>query len=266
MMRADDVNEYDADAPSSPINRDARILSVADHGVNPLPAPEPDDDVDWGSRRGGRNRRPEAWLSWKEVLIWCGIPILVVIIIRTFLFGFYSIPSGSMLDTIHEGDRVVTTQLIPGVADLQRGDVIVFKDPAHWLRAETSSSLGQSEYLIKRLIGLPGDTIACDGPGSPITINGVAIDEHSYIRPGVDPSAMSFKVTVTAGHLFVLGDNRSNSADSRFHRDDGDQGLVPVSDVVGVGLAIYWPVQNLSSLNGHHDVFASVPDRSASAK
>ncbi|MCH4159788.1 signal peptidase I [Bifidobacterium sp.] len=260
-MRSDGMNEHYEDSSSADNNQDARILSVADYGVNPDPQQESKP-----RRSRNRQKRPDSLLSWSEVLIWCGIPILVVIVIRTFLFGFYAIPSGSMLDTIHIGDRVITSQLVPTVAKLQRGDVIVFKDPAHWLNAGNSTAFGQSEYLIKRLIGMPGDTVECDGPGSPITINGVAVDEQSYIRPGVDPSAIAFKVTVSADHVFVLGDNRANSEDSRYHQDDGDDGLVPISDVVGVGLAIYWPIQHISTLNAHHQVFSSVPDESASAQ
>ena len=112
----------------------------------------------------------------RATLVWCGIPIIIVLLIRIFLLGFYVIPSGSMMNTIEPGDRVITSKLTPKVFDLKRGDVVVFKDPDHWLRQEDSSKLG-GDYLIKRLIGLPGDTVACEGPGKPITINGVAIDE-----------------------------------------------------------------------------------------
>ena len=118
----------------------------------------------------------------RDTLVWCGIPIIIVLLIRIFLLGFYVIPSGSMMNTIEPGDRVITSKLTPKVFDLKRGDVVVFKDPDHWLRQEDSSKLG-GDYLIKRLIGLPGDTVACEGPGKPITINGVAIDESAYIRP-----------------------------------------------------------------------------------
>ncbi|MFT8356424.1 MAG: signal peptidase I [Bifidobacterium aquikefiri] len=189
------------------------------------------------------------------------LPFAIVLVIRLFFFGFYSIPSASMMDTIQIGDRVITSKIAPKHPGLARGDVIVFKDPAHWLSAESSSTSYQnSEYLIKRLIGLPGDTVACKGPGWPITINGVAIDEKDYIRPGVDPSSMAFNVKVAAGHVFVLGDNRSNSADSRYHANDGDNGLVPESDVVGVGMVVYWPISRWSVLSNHKNVFASVPN------
>lgn len=195
----------------------------------------------------------------RDTLVWCGIPIIVVLLIRVFLIGFYVIPSESMMNTIEPGDRVITSKLTPKVFDLKRGDVVVFKDPNHWLQQENSGKLG-GDFLIKRLIGLPGDTVACEGPGKPVTVNGTAIDESSYIRPGVVPSSFPFSVKVTAGHVFVMGDNRSNSADSRYHQDDSSHGLVPVSDVVGVGLVKYWPLNHISTLDAHHDVFKDVPE------
>lgn len=160
------------------------------------------------------------------------------------------------------GRPVITSKLTPKVFKLQRGDVVVFKDPDHWLQQENSGRFG-GDYLIKRLIGLPGDTVACEGPGKPVTVNGVAIDETSYIRSGVDPSSFAFSEKVTAGHVFVMGDNRANSADSRYHQDDSSHGLVPVSDVVGVGLVKYWPLNHISTLDAHHDVFRDVPEGSA---
>jgi len=163
-----------------------------------------------------------------------------------------------MMDTFVPGDRVMTSKIF----NLQRGDVVVFKDPNNWLNEERSNAIGGG-FLIKRLIGMPGDVVECKGAGQPITINGVEIDESSYIRPGVEPSAFPFSVTVTEGHVFVMGDNRSNSADSRYHQSDNDHGLVPIDDVVGTGLAIYWPINHIGLLASHHDVFKDVPDASS---
>ena len=188
--------------------------------------------------------------------------VLVVLLIRLLLVGCYTIPSRSMESTIEPGDRVLTTKLTPKIFALKRGDVVVFHDPANWLAGESDSTLGE-DYLIKRLIGLPGDVVECKGGGSPITINGVAIDETAYIKDGVQPSSFPFKVTVSENHIFVMGDNRSNSADSRYHQDDGDNGLVPIGKVVGVALVRYWPLNRLSTVSGHHDVFRDVPEGTA---
>lgn len=130
-------------------------------------------------------------------------PFVAVLLVRIFLIGFYVIPSGSMRDTIEIGDRVITSKLTPKYFDLKRGDIVVFHDPANWLNQETTR--GKGDYLIKRLIGLPGDVVECGGAGQPVKINGVAIDETSYIKSGVDPSSFSFRVEVTAGHIFVMG-------------------------------------------------------------
>ena len=157
---------------------------------------------------------------------------------------------------------MLTTKLTPKIFALKRGDVVVFHDPANWLAGESDSTLGE-DYLIKRLIGLPGDVVECKGGGSPITINGVGIDETAYIKDGVQPSSFPFKVTVSENHIFVMGDNRSNSADSRYHQDDGDNGLVPIGKVVGVALVRYWPLNRLSTVSGHHDVFRDVPEGTA---
>ena len=108
--------------------------------------------------------------DWRDTLIWCGVPVAIVLLVRMFLIGFYVIPSGSMMDTIEPGDRVITTKLTPKLFSLRRGDVVVFKDPDHWLQEENSGRLG-GDFLIKRLIGLPGDTVACEGPGQPVTVN-----------------------------------------------------------------------------------------------
>ncbi|MBT1173216.1 signal peptidase I [Bifidobacterium sp. MA2] len=255
--------------------RDQYTIDVANHGVDPSDMPVTaevvgvvDEPVDpaVGGRAAKSDGHTDGGFSWRDTLIWCGIPILIVLLIRILLVGFYEIPSRSMESTIEPGDRVVTSKLTPRVFDLRRGDVVVFHDPADWLSGEQSGNPLAGDYLIKRLIGLPGDTVECEGAGQPITVNGVAIDESAYLKEGVDPSAFPFSVKVTAGHVFVMGDNRANSSDSRYHQDDGDHGLVPISDVVGVGLVRYWPLDRMSTLDAHHEVFENVPDASSASK
>lgn len=209
-----------------------------------------------------RHRAPTptpAPFTLRDILLWCVLPVLIVLGLRLFVFGLYAIPSGSMENTIMPGDRVITTHLSPRPIALRRGDIIVFKDPANWLANEGATH--NSDRLIKRLIGLPGDTVECAGNGAPIVINGVPIDESAYLKPGVEPSRSAFSVTVPAGRLFVLGDNRANSADSRAHTNDGAQGLVPVDDVEGVAFVRYWPFNRMGWLSAHHDVFRDVPTR-----
>ncbi|KFI58313.1 signal peptidase I [Bifidobacterium gallicum] len=203
-------------------------------------------------------KHTDASFGLKDFALWCGIPILIMVLLRVFVFGMYLIPSSSMEDTIMPGDRVITSQLTPRFGKINRGDIVVFKDPSDWLPAEKTTE--GTDYLIKRVIGLPGDVVECAGNGAPVTINGVVIDEQSYIKPGVEPSAFAFNVTVTEGHLFVMGDNRANSADSRYHKNDAEKGLVPIADVKGVAFLRYWPLNRIGWLSAHHDVFAHVPE------
>lgn len=207
---------------------------------------EPDHPI--RSHRSTRSAIRETFLA---VLI----PVLIVVLIRLFVADIYVIPSGSMLDTLQIGDRIVTSKIEGEHQPIHRGDVIVFKDPAHWLGEE--GGIGNS-YLVKRVIGLPGDLVACEGAGTPVTINGHAIDESGYLRPGVDPSDVVFSVRVKAGNVFVMGDNRSNSADSRYRQNDGNGGQVPISDIRGVAKFVYWPVQHWRGLGRDDAVYSGV--------
>ncbi|MEK0307027.1 signal peptidase I [Bifidobacterium favimelis] len=199
----------------------------------------------------------------KELAIDLVVLIAAFVLVRVFLLGLYVIPSGSMEDTLGIGDRVITTNgLTRKLVKPRRGDIVVFVDPAGWLSKEGSSggpSIMKSDFLIKRLIGMPGDTVECAGSGAPVKVNGVALDETSYIRPGSDPSAFAFKVKVSEDHVFVLGDNRSNSADSRYHQGDGHNGLVPMENIKGTGLVTYWPLTHWKMLNNRHSAFDGVP-------
>lgn len=194
----------------------------------------------------------------REITLSILIPVLIVILIRLFVADIYVIPSGSMLDTLQIGDRIVTSRIEGQHGQIHRGDIIVFKDPDNWLSGESSGGILPNDYLVKRVIGLPGDTVACKGAGSKITINGHPINETSYLKPGVDPSDIAFSVKVTAHHLFVMGDNRSNSADSRYHLSDSNGGLVPVSDVQGVAKFVYWPLTHWKGLGRDDSVYAGV--------
>lgn len=209
-----------------------------------------------------QNSREKRRSAAREITLSILIPVLIVILVRVFVADIYVIPSGSMLDTLQIGDRIVTSRIEGQHEPLHRGDIIVFKDPNHWL-GQGSGGIIPSDYLVKRIIGLPGDTVACRGPGSPVTINGHAIDEKSYIRPGSNPSDIAFSVKVAPHRLFVMGDNRGNSADSRYHLADSGHGLVPTSDVQGVAKFVYWPLSHWHGLSRNDAVYAHVGGVSA---
>ena len=203
-------------------------------------------------------------------------PILVIValavslVIKTFLVQFFYIPSGSMENTLQINDRVAVNKLPFLSQSISRGDVVVFRDPANWLPepyAGNSNTVVEKikeglvtvgilpnpakQYLVKRVIGIAGDTVvAKDGV---LTINGKATSEP-YIFAGNKPSEIDFKVTVPTGKVWVMGDHRGASADSRYHQDDVNNGFVPVSKITGRAFAIIWPVKNFGLIPSHNPI------------
>ena len=216
-----------------------------------------------------------------EIAVVLGMALLLSLLIKTFLVQAFFIPSPSMENTLLVGDRVLVSKLTPGIFDLHRGDVVVFKDPGGWLGAEqitpadTDEGVGGTvrrtlsfvgllpqdagEHLIKRIIGTGGDHVVCCDASGRITVNGVAIDETPYLVPGAAPSDKTFDVVVPRGYLWVMGDNRPVSADSRLHRKLNN-GMVPVHDVVGKAFVIVWPFDRAGGLGVPASVFGGVPD------
>ncbi|MDO4899912.1 signal peptidase I [Actinomyces sp.] len=203
--------------------------------------------------------------------------LLVVALVKTFVVQTFGIPSGSMEDTLLEGDRVAVTMY--DADDVDRGDIVVFTDPDNWLTVTEPTGLrglvqealivlhllpeDSGHHLIKRVIGVGGDHIVADGEGL-LTINGVAVDEP-YLKSGRSASDVAFDVTVPEGYVWVMGDNRANSADSRFHQDDANGGFVPLEDVVGVAKFVLWPLARIESLDDG-GAFNAIPDATATAK
>ena len=246
---------------------------------------------DWASRaraehddepardRDAVRRRPSTAWSWvRETAIILVSALVLSLVVKTFLVQAFFIPSQSMRETLVENDRILVSKLTPGPFDLRRGDVVVFKDPGGWLPPELEkqrSPFGQAvndgltfigllpqdagEHLVKRIIGLPGDRVACAGPGEPVTVNGVPIDEP-YLAPGAQPSEMEFDVVVPENSLWVMGDNRQQSADSRRNQGKPGGGSVPIANVVGVACVTVWPVDRLTALTNPSETFANVPD------
>ena len=202
---------------------------------------------------GGEASRRPGRRFLRDVAIIVVAAVLASFLVKAYLVRSFYIPSESMENTLLVGDRVLVNELVPGVVPVQRGDVVVFSDPGGWLTA------AQGDDLIKRVIGLPGDTVSCCDAQGRLSVNGHPVDEsYVVLAPGSDRvSAEDFSVTVPTGRLWVMGDNRYDSADSRVH------GTVPVADVVGRAFLTTWPVSRWTVLSRHGDVWDGVPDPSS---
>jgi len=224
------------------------------------------------------SRGRAAFSAVTEIVVVLVMALVLSFVIKTFLVQAFFIPSESMYTTLLKGDRVLVSKLTPGPFALHRGDVVVFKDPGGWLdpqAAPVDSPIGgvlrqtltfigllptdSGEHLIKRVIGLPGDTVACCDPSGRVTVDGVSIDETPYLNAGDQPSVLPFHVTVPANNLWVMGDHRSVSEDSRRHQALRG-GFVPISDVVGRAFVIVWPFERVGGISVPGSVFARVPD------
>ncbi|MFE7194097.1 signal peptidase I [Kitasatospora sp. NPDC057595] len=202
----------------------------------------------------------------RDLLLLAGICLLVLLLVNAFVARPFSVPSGSMENTLRPGDRLIVNQLSYAFGGRpQRGDVVVFDGTGSFLRKPLErdgvwTSLrsfgrdvglvpaGDSVY-VKRVIGVGGDRVTSAGPGRPLTVNGVPVDESGYLYPGDEPSAVAFDVVVPSGKLFVLGDHRSASRDSRDHLGDPGGGFVPESRVIGRAAWVVYPVGHWDSVD-----------------
>lgn len=228
-----------------------------------------------------RSRRRGTLSFLRDVLVIVLIAVLVSFLVKTFVVRSFYIPSASMEDTLLIDDRIFVDELTPRFGGYERGDIVVFRDPGGWLPPSTEparspvveavdwllslvglSAPDSDDHLVKRIIGLPGDHVVCCNALGQITINGVPIDESAYIKvPGGESaaSADAFDVIVPAGSLWVLGDNRYRSKDSRYNTDQPGRGFVPIDNVVGRAFIITWPFDRFGLVDFHHEVFAGVP-------
>lgn len=226
------------------------------------------DGDDGEARRPGRAaKKPRSF--WKELPILIGVALVLALLIKTFLVQAFSIPSGSMENTLQVGDRVLVDKLTPWFgSEPERGDVVVFHDPGGWLNEnlpthtnpvsraiqDVLSKIGlmpsaDEKDLIKRVIAVGGDTVQCKGTG-PVYVNGKALDETSYLFPGSTPCGDKpfGPIKVPKGRIWVMGDHRQDSLDSRFHQNLQGGGTVSVKQVVGRAIVVAWPINRWSTL------------------
>jgi signal peptidase I len=205
---------------------------------------------------------------WRELPVLIVVALVIALVIKTFVVQAFYIPSSSMEDTLLIGDKVLVNKVVFHVRPIHVGDIIVFDGAGSWDPVPSPSrpssnpivrlyhatllpllrsigglfgtAPGQTDY-IKRVIGVPGDHVACCNAAGQVTINGVALQEGSYLYPGSAPSEIRFHDTVPAGRLWVMGDNRLVSDDSRLHTVDPGNGTVPENKVIGRAAVIVWP-------------------------
>ncbi|KQV11834.1 hypothetical protein ASE03_13440 [Kitasatospora sp. Root187] len=208
----------------------------------------------------GRRRRLPWWVEFPAMIV---LGLVIALAIKTCLFQVFSIPSGSMENTLRIGDRVAVNKMAPLLGwEPKPGEPVVFKDPGGWLPRQPTAGNAFSDavgstlsfvgllppkddnYLVKRVIATGGETVRCTD--KTLTVNGAPVSEP-YLHPGNDScSGLDFgPVTVPKGYVWVEGDHRSDSADSRYHQGGPGAGAVPVSDVVGPASAVVWPLGHL---------------------
>ncbi len=244
-----------------------------------------DDNADTASTRATKRRSPRRGgllLFLRDVALIIVAAIIISFLIKTFLIRSFYIPSESMEQTLIVNDRIIVNQLVPELTSIERGDVVVFQDPGGWLdpmpNPEQNPVAGffegllsivgltapdSNDHLIKRVIGLPGDVVECCDDFGRMSVNSTTIEEDPYVKLPAGVTKVSrddFSVTVPEGSLWVMGDNRYNSRDSRYNRDKPGEGFVPVDNVVGRAILISWPTDRWSWLDNYPAVFGEVPD------
>ncbi len=214
----------------------------------------------------------------KDLVIIVAAALLISFVVKTFLFRSFYIPSESMQNTLMVDDRIIVNELVPDLFALEHGDVVVFSDPGGWLPPQEPASpdfvtatldviatvvgFGGSDsedHLVKRVIGLPGDHVVCCNATGQLEVNGMAVKEPYILTSAGHEAAsgMKFDITVPDKSLWVMGDNRYDSADSRYNQDKPGNGFVPIDKVVGRAIVVSWPIGHWAWLDNHASNFAN---------
>ena len=224
-----------------------------------------EDPAEAGQRaKGGKRRRRRSF--WRELPVLVVIALALALVIKSFAIQAFFIPSGSMQNTLAVNDRILINKIVYHLRSIHRGDIVVFDGSTSWDSGSAPTSRGvfgkvvdelegivgisnDPHIYIKRVIGLPGDHVACCNAVGQVTVNGVPLSESSYLYPGNHPSDQRFNITVPVGSLWVMGDHRAISYDSRGHTGDPGGGSIPESAVLGRAFVIIWPPSQWGFLN-----------------
>lgn len=214
---------------------------------------------------GGTGARPKrkAMPVWQESVLLLTIALVLAVVVKAFFVQAFYIPSGSMRDTLVQNDRILVQKVSYWTGAPERGDIVVFDDPGGWLGADDIRTADDpvsqvlelfglfptGGHLVKRVVGVGGDNVRCCDRAGRIVVNGVPLREQEYLFEGARPSRIRFDIDVPDGRLWVMGDNRPNSADSRLHLGDPGGGTVAVEDVVGKVFSVVWPLDNAEVLD-----------------
>jgi signal peptidase I len=236
--------------PATPAPDSASGAEVADEQAS----------ADDGARSGAKRKRHFG----RDLAIIVIAALVLTILLKAFVVQVFSIPSGSMENTLLPGDRILVNKLVYRFRPIARGDIVVFSGAGSWDPVTPPPSnpvvrflddarslvgiAGPGTDYVKRVIGVPGDRVACCNAQGQVTVNGVPLSEKSYIYPGAAPSQIPFNIKVPAGRLWVMGDNRADSDDSRYRTSAPGGGTIPESAVVGRAFLIIWPLSRFTDL------------------
>ncbi|MCW2846497.1 MAG: signal peptidase [Marmoricola sp.] len=211
---------------------------------------------------------------WQETILLLALALILAIVIKSLFVQAFYIPSPSMEPQFVKNDRILVQKVSYwGSATPSRGDIVVFEDPGNWLDAAESSTphspvtrlmekvglYPTGGHLVKRVIGTGGDRVVCCDTKGRVTVNGVALNEKSYLPTGTAPSQTKFDVTVPKNHLWMMGDNRGFSYDSRGHMGGPGGGYVDQDLVVGKVFALIWPAKRAEIIH-RPKTFEDIPD------
>jgi signal peptidase I len=229
---------------------------TAAQGTEQIPQQSTRQGPTQGTQRRRRNRRKRSFLREFPILV--AVALILAVVIKTYALQAFFIPSGSMEDTLNINDRVLINKVVYDFRGIHRGDIVVFNGDGSWdpgtvpvsqnvvaeFVANFQGMFGfghPGDIYVKRVIGLPGDHVACCNAQGRVTVNGVALNESSYLYPGEAPSMVRFNIVVPPDRLWVMGDHRLVSDDSRGHMGVPGGGTIPTSAVLGRAFVIIWP-------------------------